>query len=603
MCGIAAMLRGVRFSREVPLPWTSPRNCAVSESLATPNGEGVKEHFGKVCKTIRRRGPDSFNEWHGDDITIAASLLSLRGKRVEQPVLSEKTGNVLAFNGQIYTACGALTAGEPESNGHVNDTLSLLDAIDRIDFGSDSQNFGHELLRYMDAEHVRGPWSFVLYQRSTHRIYFARDPLGRRSLMVSLYPDDDAMLIASVPGIDELNENRAANLHAWHELAPVGLCFVDLGCRDSESAVQIITRNEQVLEQSSTRTPRGAPHLGNRCYLPHTMRRCEIAVPSMKRQSKTLTRVPLDVESELVRRLETAVLEQIQDGSCGEHEALSGRDGEARLAVLFSGGLDSMVLAALIDDLYARAMHTHATVDLINVCFGDGTTFMGPDRESALAGHQELEERSTGREFRVEFRLLLVNVSAAEAMDVIPRVAALTHPMATPMDRSIGSALFFAAQGAGVEARSGMPRVSRARVLISGLGADELMGGYKGRHRTVFKRAGACGLAAELDGDLSRLWWRNLGRDDRLVGDHGKEARHPFLDENVIRFLCQTPLTEICDLELEDGVGDKKVLRTAAASILGLSLRTSCKPKRAMQFGSNAKKYLEGRHEYKDFNT
>ena len=36
------------------------------------------------------------------------------------------------------------------------------------------------------------------------------------------------------------------------------------------------------------------------------------------------------------------------------------------------------------------------------------------------------------------------------------------------------------------------------------------------------------GLAAELALDVARLWARNLGRDDRLLADTGREARHPF---------------------------------------------------------------------------
>lgn len=62
---------------------------------------------------------------------------------------------------------------------------------------------------------------------------------------------------------------------------------------------------------------------------------------------------------------------------------------------------------------------------------------------------------------------------------------------------------------------------SAARVVLLGHGADELCGGY-GRHRTAFRTRGWPGLAEELQLDMGRLWLRNLGRDDRLVADHGR---------------------------------------------------------------------------------
>ena len=58
------------------------------------------------------------------------------------------------------------------------------------------------------------------------------------------------------------------------------------------------------------------------------------------------------------------------------------------------------------------------------------------------------------------------------------------------------------------------PSVSPTRVLLSGLGADELCGGYA-RYRTAHRRGGDAAARASMKADVDRIWLRNLGRDDR----------------------------------------------------------------------------------------
>ena len=72
-----------------------------------------------------------------------------------------------------------------------------------------------------------------------------------------------------------------------------------------------------------------------------------------------------------------------------------------------------------------------------------------------------------------------------------------------------------------------------SKVVFSGLGADEVFGGY-GRFRTAFLRGGVQEMQAEMSMDLDRLWHRNMGRDDRVISSCGKEARFPFLDTNLL---------------------------------------------------------------------
>jgi len=155
------------------------------------------------------------------------------------------------------------------------------------------------------------------------------------------------------------------------------------------------------------------------------------------------------------------------------------------------------------------------------------------------------------------------------------------------MDLSIAMALFFASRGRGVvrgeptepepetKSKTDMhdephshsttqPSTSTstyttpARILLSGLGADELFAGYS-RHATAFTRFGHAGLSAELALDVRRLGSRNLGRDDRVVSHWGREVRYPFLDERVVAWAVGRGVADVCGfgLEVEGGEGDE----------------------------------------------
>jgi asparagine synthetase B (glutamine-hydrolysing) len=155
--------------------------------------------------------------------------------------------------------------------------------------------------------------------------------------------------------------------------------------------------------------------------------------------------------------------------------------------------------------------------------------------------------------------------------------------------QSLANALYFAARGAGHLA--GAPYTSAARVLLSGLGADELLGGYS-RHRSAFARGGWPAFAAELRAELARLPVRNLGRDDRVVASRGREARHPFLALPLVRALGALPAHAKADPRAGPGVGDKLALRLAARR-LGL-VEASGRHKKAMQFGSHSARMVGG---------
>ncbi|CAH7666464.1 asparagine synthase [Phakopsora pachyrhizi] len=134
-----------------------------------------------------------------------------------------------------------------------------------------------------------------------------------------------------------------------------------------------------------------------------------------------------------------------------------------------------------------------------------------------------------------------------------------------------------------------------AQVLISGLGADKLLGGYS-QHRSAFLTTSLSSnnwerLLDELAMDLERISTRNLGRDDRMMSWFGLEVRHPLLNQRVIDLLSGQPVHLKPDHGLGKGLGDNLLLRGLAH---GLRLVESCRlPKQAIQFGAQSAK-LDG---------
>ena len=169
----------------------------------------------------------------------------------------------------------------------------------------------------------------------------------------------------------------------------------------------------------------------------------------------------------------------------------------------------------------------------------------------------------------------------------------LLHPLNTVLDDSIGCAVWLAGRGRGKDFTTGQRLESRARVLLLGMGIDEQLGGYS-RHRTEYNRGGNTGLATELAREIRQISERNLGRDNRIVSDHGVAPRFPFLDENLVNFLAMVPINLKSSYQFGRGRGEKLLLRLVAHN-KGL-LSTALEPKRAVQFGSRIAK-MENRKE------
>ncbi|KAI0889453.1 asparagine synthase-domain-containing protein [Annulohypoxylon maeteangense] len=552
MCGIHAMI-------------STDANGIISSELKTLLSNRGPDHFGQICREL------PFED--GDSVTInfTSTVLALRGDHIaKQPLTSPTTGSVLCWNGEAWRI-------EGQSISSKNDGELILAKLDAADATSDEARESHilNILRNID-----GPFAFLFYDAQMKRLYFGRDRLGRRSLLSNQAEDGNSISFSSVADVPAAG---------WVEVNADGVYSLDLGARlATPHGLRLNTHTVKYDWISS-----GGGDMVSSIGI------FNMALPPPEHK--------LDFNSVSVETLKHWLYESLKLRVLDIPEPPNPlTDVDIRVAILFSGGIDCTVLARMVHDL----VPTNQGIDLINVAFENprqvsiGKTL---PHQNASDIYEACPDRVTGRKAFAElksacpdryWRFIAVNVPFEEAMSHKLKIVSLLHPHNTEMDLSIAMALYFAARGTGnsyinkCEWEPTPPSVnSPARVLLSGLGADELFGGYA-RHEAAFKNGGYPRLIDELKLDISRIGQRNLGRDDRIMSHWGKEVRFPYLDEELVRFAISSPVWEKCDFQnqFHPAVIDpaKRVLRLLADK-LGLPIIAREK-KRAIQFGSRTAK-------------
>ncbi|KND86327.1 Asparagine synthetase domain-containing protein C4F6.11c [Tolypocladium ophioglossoides CBS 100239] len=539
-------------------------HAAISASADSPISPSLE-------RRLRNRGPDHLgcvrtSLDHGDKslfLRFTSTVLSLRGDHVaRQPLVDEATGSVLCWNGEAWKV-----GGQPIQGNDGEAILSELSAASRRATGKG--DYDGVLDGVLDAlRAIEGPFAFIYFDRPAARVYYGRDRLGRRSLLVK--PGDPFSLSSVV-------ESPAAG---WVEVEADGCYVLELDA-SSLSAELILTRYDWIRDDalvSSIGVFNAATPMQN---------------VKLTRQSPSVAQLRHHLtESLRLRVLQVPVPPQASPS-------------DARIATLFSGGLDCTVLARLTSDILPPGQ----AIDLINVAF-ENPRIAAQHKGATPADLYELcPDRITGRKSFAEllevcphrrWRLVTVNIPFSLTSSHRLEVVDLIYPHNTEMDLSIAYALYFAARGQGAcqESPSSEPQpyATTARVLLSGLGADELFGGYI-RHATAFSRQGYTGLIDELKLDVSRLGKRNLGRDDRVMAHWKREVRLPYLDEGLVKWAIESPVWDKCDFRNQGVDGDvepgKRVLRLLAEE-LGMSSAAGEK-KRAIQFGARTAKMESGK--------
>jgi len=230
--------------------------------------------------------------------------------------------------------------------------------------------------------------------------------------------------------------------------------------------------------------------------------------------------------------------------------------GLKEVAVAFSGGLDSSIIAFL-------AKNFAVDVHLISV---------------SLKNQQETEYVKEAAE-ALKLPLHIHFYSEKAVKEVLPKVLRLIEEP-NPIKTSIGIPVFWTAEKASEKG---------FRVMLAGQGADELFGGYK-RYLNDYSQYGKEFVQKTLFNDIARMHENNLERDSKICNSHNVELRLPFATYQLARFALSLPLQ--LKIESPNDMLRKIVLRKVAEDI-GLPCTIVNKTKRAIQYTTGVNKAIK----------
>jgi asparagine synthase (glutamine-hydrolysing) len=239
-----------------------------------------------------------------------------------------------------------------------------------------------------------------------------------------------------------------------------------------------------------------------------------------------------------------------------EQSILRRVQGLKEVAVAFSGGLDSSLVAFL-------ASKCSVKVNLIHV---------------SLENQDETEEAIEAAEaLNLPLQVDLYKVSDIEK--TLPKVVGLIEE-ADPIKVSIGVPFFWVAEKS---AEAGF------KVMLAGQGADELFGGYQ-RYVNEYCKDGGEAIRKTMFNDVVGIHESNLERDMKITSFHDVELRVPFGSFDLAEFAINLPV----ELKIENKTDTlrKLILRKVALNT-GLPTTIAEKPKKAIQYSTGINKAIK----------
>ena len=223
--------------------------------------------------------------------------------------------------------------------------------------------------------------------------------------------------------------------------------------------------------------------------------------------------------------------------------------GLEKVAIAFSGGLDSSLVAYLANKLGLKVQLFHVSMENQS------------ETEEAIEASEKL-----GLPLQVDL------FKDSDVENTLPQVVALIEE-ADPIKASIGLPFYWVAEKAAE---------ARFRVLLAGQGADELFGGYQ-RYVKEYCKAGGEKVRKTMFNDVITIFESNLERDLKITSHFDVQLRLPFASFELAEFALSLPIE--CKMEPKADTLRKLVLRKVALNT-GMPSVLVDKPKKAVQYST-----------------
>ena len=235
----------------------------------------------------------------------------------------------------------------------------------------------------------------------------------------------------------------------------------------------------------------------------------------------------------------------------GPHQVLDALTESANImnedaVLLFSGGIDSCILAAILD------------IPLLTCGLRNSQDMMFSRRAARLLKKEHREVILSQRDIQNAYQRVFSVLQEKTLLDI--EIGLLIEAVCQNCDENI---------------------------LISGQGADELFGGYYKYEQAFHQKKDVQSMMRK---DFSVIH-KGLERDRQITQYYNKKVRYPYLAVPVIERVLDIPVSSLF-------IPSRKAFLRKIADILSLPEEIVSRPKKALQYGSGIHKVIKKLHPF-----